>query len=177
MDEQALHEMVVHVKRRGIYFAARAIMLVLFAIILFFPQELTITLETPIVLGIMVFGTALLAMILFVDLLLAKQKTVGSLIYKYVFLTMAVILAYGLFYYINTTIIQPPGFEYFTVQGKYLERDVFYFSGVTYFTIGYGDITPMGANAQMASITEAFVGGIINLIVLATAIQRLSWKA
>lgn len=169
MARRSTQYFIRQIEDRGIYFGVRAIVVLLFGSILFFPGELRMALETPILLGLMLFGTIVMAIILLGDLLTTRQKSISSLMYKYIFLTLSVILAYGLFYYINATILDPPGIEYYT-QGEWmLERTVFYFSGVTYFTIGYGDFVPMGINAQSAAITEAFVGNVINLIVLATA--------
>lgn len=169
---QANHHLVNKIEKRGIYLAARSIVVLLFGSILFLPQELEIALETPAILGVMLFGTCVMAIILLADLLMTRQKNIGSLMYKYFFLTISVILAYGLFYYIDATLLDPPGLESLKGGGEInLERDVFYFSGVTYFTIGYGDIVPTGI-AKTAAITEAFIGNVVNLIVLATAFQR-----
>jgi len=54
-----------------------------------------------------------------------------------------------------------------------LESDVFYLSATTYYTIGYGDIVPIGNNARVGAVAEAFFGSLINLIVLAMAFQNL----
>jgi len=177
MVEKKLQEMSDWVETRGIYWVARTIVILLFGGILFFPQELKLALEMPIFIGLMLFGTIVMAVILLSDLLLTGQKSISSLMYKYMFLTLSVILAYGLFYYINSTILDPPGMEYWKASSEELERAVFYFSGVTYFTIGYGDFVPVGANAQTAAVSEALVGNVISLIVLATAFQRWAWKS
>ncbi|MFH1307056.1 MAG: ion channel [Candidatus Micrarchaeota archaeon] len=176
MVRRTLQFVIKQLEKRWIYLSARAVVLLLFGSILFFPEELLIALESPAILGVMLFATIIFAIILLGDLLTTRQKTVGSLMYKYVFLTFSIILAYGLFYYINATLFEPPGFGYLHPGIHELERDVFYFSGVTYFTIGYGDITPVGANARTAAITEAFAGNVINLVVLATAFQRWVWR-
>jgi potassium channel LctB len=166
------HQLVNKIEKRGIYLAARSIVMLLFGSILFFPKGLDVALQTPAILGIMLFGTCVMAIILLADLLMTRQKSIESLMYKYFFLTISIILAYGLFYYIDATLFDPPGLESLKGEGHIdLNRDVFYFSGVTYFTIGYGDIIPTGM-AKIATITEAFIGNVVNLIVLATAFQR-----
>ncbi|MFA5108824.1 MAG: ion channel [Candidatus Micrarchaeia archaeon] len=177
MHEKVFSEFVRQVQDRGVYFAARIIVLLLLGSILFFPEELVVALETPAILGILLFGTIVMVMVLLGDLLLTHQKSVSSLVYKYVFLIISVILAYGLFYYINATLLDPPGLHYWSSDIGKLEQTIFYFSGTTYFTIGYGDITPVGMNAQIAAVSEAFVGTMINLVVLAMAFQRWVWRA
>ncbi|PIT84617.1 hypothetical protein COU37_02345 [Candidatus Micrarchaeota archaeon CG10_big_fil_rev_8_21_14_0_10_45_29] len=175
MRKRALRHIINDLERRWVYLATRLIVLLTFGSILFFPEELKLALETPILLGIMLVGTIGMALILLGDLISTRQKNIASLMYKYVFLTVSVILAYGMFYYIDATILEPPGIEYFTKSEVHnLEMDVFYFSGVTYFTIGYGDVTPISTYAKSASITEAFAGSIINLVVLALAFQRFA---
>ncbi len=170
-----LNRISEHAKRRAFYYLARLIVVVLFASILFFPHQLSTFLHNPPLLVLLIFGPLVLAVTLFVDLLHESQRSVGSLMFKYFFLTLSVILAYGLFYYVDATLIQPPGLHYSAVLPDHeLERDVFYLSATTYFTIGYGDITPLGTDARAAAVSEAFVGSIINLIVLAMAFQRLT---
>ena len=47
----------------------------------------------------------------------------------------------------------------------------FYFSAVTFFTIGYGDICPMGLDKGIA-IFNGFVGSVFTTIILAIAIAK-----
>lgn len=48
--------------------------------------------------------------------------------------------------------------------------DYFYFSAVTFFTVGYGDICPMGASKLM-SLVVAFVGNVFSVIIMAVVIS------
>lgn len=47
----------------------------------------------------------------------------------------------------------------------------FYFSAVTFFTIGYGDICPMGLNKGI-SLLNGFFGSVFATIILAIAIAK-----
>lgn len=47
----------------------------------------------------------------------------------------------------------------------------FYFSAVTFFTIGYGDICPMGLNKGL-SLVNGFFGSVFATIILAIAIAK-----
>jgi Ion channel len=47
----------------------------------------------------------------------------------------------------------------------YISEDYFYFSAVTFFTVGYGDICPMGWNKYVA-LLNAFVGNFISVVVM-----------
>jgi hypothetical protein len=170
-------------RTRGIYYIARIIVLLIFASLLFFPQELDIALKDPTLLALLIIGPLVLAITLLADLMIAQQRTVSSLVFKYFFLTLSIILLYGLFFYVNATLLQPPGIHHAALSVKSdgtseynssLGMDSFYLSATTYFTIGYGDVVPVGTYARTASVFEAFTGGIINLIVLALAFQRLT---
>lgn len=169
-------------RQRGVYYIARLIVLFLFASLLFFPKTLNAALHQPPLLALLIVGPFVLAVTLLADLLLAHQKTVSSLIFKYFFLTLSIVLLYGLFFYVNATLLQAPGIHHTTIKADdgtpitspTLEQDVFYLSATTYFTIGYGDVIPVGTYARVAAVFEAFTGSIINLIVLAMAFQRLA---
>lgn len=174
-------------KERGFYYAVRLIVMLLFGSILFFPDELGLILDNPALLALMVLGPVAMAITLFLDLLNNDQKSLGSLVAKYFFLTLSVILAFGLLYYIDARILEPNALFYWAESGPrmaepdfshppgaLLERDVFYLSATTYFTIGFGDIVPSGHLSRTASVFEAFLGNVINLIVLSMAFQRLA---
>src|SRR4030042_4894002 len=50
-----------------------------------------------------------------------------------------------------------------------ISHDYMYFSSVTFFTIGYGDICPMGA-AKLLSIITAFIGNVITVFLMGIVI-------
>jgi hypothetical protein len=56
-----------------------------------------------------------------------------------------------------------------------ISKDFFYFSAVTFFTVGYGDICPMGF-ARAISIFVAFMGNIISVILVAFIINNYMKK-
>ncbi|MDE1798422.1 MAG: hypothetical protein KGH63_03380 [Candidatus Micrarchaeota archaeon] len=180
--EEAIENMATLFRARGIYYIARLIVLFIFVSLLFFPHLLNTALHDPTLLALLVGGPFVLAITLLADLLVAEQRTISSLIFKYLFLTLSVVLLFGLFFYVNATVLQPPGLHRTTIKtdagvtlpATPLEQDVFYLSATTYFTIGYGDVVPIGTYARMAAVFEAFTGGIINLVVLAMAFQRLA---
>lgn len=177
-----LRRIASHIRHRAVYDLARLVVIVLFTSILLSPKWLEVFLGTPILLALTVFGTVVLAIALFADLLLEPQRTVSAVISKYFFLTLSVILAFGLFFYLNSTMLQPPGLHYSSKDSvapglqNDLESDVFYLSATTYYTIGYGDVVPLGNNARTAAVAEAFAGSLINLIVLTIAFQHLNRK-
>ncbi len=172
--EDRILRLTQSLERKGLYLVARIVVLALLVTILFFPSELRLLLGIPILLGVMLLANIALAIILLVDLLYSPQKSIGSLAVKYIYLTVCLILAYGLFYYVNANFLQPPGVHYTSTYGaQELEYDVFYISGSTYFTVGYGDIAPLGVYARTASVAEAFTGCLVNLVVLGKAFQSL----
>jgi len=175
-----LREIASRIRNRAVYYLARLIVIALFASILLSPKWLEIFLGTPVLLALTICGTVVLAIALFADLLTEHQRTVSSVIFKYFFLTLSLILAFGLFFYLNSTMLQPPGLHYNSKDiaspemQHDLESDVFYLSATTYYTIGYGDIVPLGNNAHIAAVAEAFMGTLVNLIVLAIAFRNLN---
>ncbi len=59
-------------------------------------------------------------------------------------------------------------------QNKILNgMDIFYFSGVTLTTLGYGDIHPEGFVFKMVALTEVFIGLGINVVLISLAISRI----
>lgn len=120
--------------------------------------------------------TALISMtiILSYDFLTRTQRDWQQLLGKYLFLMLSVILLFGVLYVFLETHTKDSGLR---SPHRYIpERDAFYFSAVTYFTIGFGDYVPYGA-AKTLSIIEAALGNMVNLIVLAIALTRLRREA
>ena len=54
-----------------------------------------------------------------------------------------------------------------------VQRDLFYYSYVTLATLGYGDINPVGPAARSLAITEAIVGQLY-LVVLVAGLVGMS---
>ncbi len=57
------------------------------------------------------------------------------------------------------------------VAGGLVSRDFLYFSTMTFFTVGYGDICPIGS-ARIVAMIEAFVGHVISVILVALIINN-----
>jgi hypothetical protein len=51
-----------------------------------------------------------------------------------------------------------------------ISQSYFYYSAVTFFTIGYGDICPMGFN-KTVSIANGFVGNFVNVVLMVIVIS------
>ncbi len=159
-------------RRRVIFYAARLIVLVFFFSILFFDRIFQFTLTNYYALYALIASLLILSFTMLYDLIYEEKKTLFSLVGNYFFLTLSIIILFGILYYFNATRFQPPGFYY--MNSLTLDKDVFYFSSVTYFTVGYGDITPAGVYAKTLAVFEAFIGNIINLVVLALAFRTLN---
>lgn len=54
--------------------------------------------------------------------------------------------------------------------------DYLYFSSVTYFTLGYGDLYPVGNLMRFLSQLEVFIGFIINIFSAGTVISNLNYN-
>ncbi len=162
----------LNVHRQFFFYSARFIVVAFFVSILFFDNILKFILSNFYALDAIVLSLVFLALTHLYDLIYEQKKSLGELVAKYFFLTMSVILLFGLLYYVNAVRFDPPGLAY--AHPILLEKDVFYFSAATYFTIGYGDIVPEGLNAKTLAVFEAFFGNVINLVVLALAFRTLN---
>ncbi|MEM4255001.1 MAG: ion channel [Candidatus Norongarragalinales archaeon] len=158
--------------RRLLFYSARVIVVAFFASILFFDSVLKFILSNFYALDAVVLALVILALTHLYDLIYEEKKSFSALIWKYFFLTLSVILLFGILYYVNAVVFDPPGLV--STYEMQLEKDVFYFSAVTYFTVGYGEIVPWGVNAKTLSVFEAFFGNVINLAVLALAFRTLN---
>lgn len=56
------------------------------------------------------------------------------------------------------------------VNASQISHEYFYFSAVTFFTVGYGDICPMGWNKGLA-LFNAFIGHFISVVVMVIVIS------
>ena len=52
-----------------------------------------------------------------------------------------------------------------------ISRGFFYFASVSFFSVGYGDICPMGF-AKMAAVFTAFIGHLVSVVVVALIINN-----
>lgn len=57
-----------------------------------------------------------------------------------------------------------------SISPTMISTDYFYFSAITFFTVGYGDICPMGWNKELA-LFNAFVGHFISVVVMVIVIS------
>src|SRR3989344_6176904 len=60
------------------------------------------------------------------------------------------------------------------IDGK--PADYLYFSSVTYFTLGYGDLYPVGNLMRFLSQLEVFIGFIINIFAAGTVISNFNYQ-
>jgi potassium channel LctB len=109
-----------------------------------------------------------------------NPKNIFTLIFTYALFILGLILLFSTFY--SLAEISGTGYlKYGNCTGNFnpsmistdsgLSREFFYFSAVTYFTVGYGDICPMGF-AKIISIFNAFVGNIVAVIIVAIIINN-----
>jgi hypothetical protein len=88
---------------------------------------------------------------------LSRSKNVISFIVSYIILIVAII-----FLFAGTYIVNDDSFRNEKSQIELTFRDSLYFSTMTFTTVGYGDISPIGINRLIASI-ESLLGIILNI--------------
>jgi len=88
---------------------------------------------------------------------LARSKSITAFLISYFIFVIAIILLFAGTFTVNES--------NFTVEGELASlsfADALYFSTITFTTIGYGDIAPIGINRLLASL-EAIFGLIMNI--------------
>ncbi|MEK6914760.1 MAG: potassium channel family protein [Nanoarchaeota archaeon] len=139
---------------------------------------------------ILVFATLI---ILPVSILVAYKNFLESRDLKYIFLTyltltFLIISFFGFAY--NTADLLTKTKSILTpkdvANGNFLKNadglvdgkpaDYLYFSSVTYFTLGYGDLYPVGNLIRFLSQLEVFIGFLINIFSAGTVISNLNYQ-
>lgn len=91
------------------------------------------------------------------------SATISASLAVYLMLGVIWALAYGLVEH-----LRPGSFAGISVDSLHeIQRDLFYFSYITLTTLGFGDITPVGAAARSLAIMEAIVGQLFLVVLVA----------
>ncbi len=111
---------------------------------------------------------------------LMNPKNILTLIGAYALFVLALLLIFSMIY----NFIELGSYGYITYSecnGIYnsdnilkdpeISRDYFYFTAITFFTVGYGDICPMGM-ARYVSIIVSFIGHLVSVIIVALVIHN-----
>jgi voltage-gated potassium channel len=104
---------------------------------------------------------------LFVQLLKAKEIDKGILMAS--FSALIVIGLIGARVYLFVEQLQPGSFSNLSANPR---DDLAYFSFVTMFTIGYGDIVPLSAFARNVTVLFSLVGHFYSVVVMAIIIGK-----
>jgi potassium channel LctB len=110
---------------------------------------------------------------------LLSAQNLFRLLVSYVIFIMLILLLFAVFYRFT----EQHGFGYLT-YGKCQDRfekdmasrdtekssSYFYFAAVTFFTVGYGDICPMGA-AKLIALVNAFIGSFVTVVLMVIVIS------
>jgi voltage-gated potassium channel len=104
---------------------------------------------------------------LFRQILRAKEIDSGILIAS--FCALIVIGLIGARIYLFVEELQPGSFSNLSANPR---ADLAYFSFVTMFTIGYGDIVPVSAYARNVTVLLSLVGHFYSVVVMAIIIGK-----
>ena len=77
-----------------------------------------------------------------------------------IYLTFISIVCFGMMYR-QCNMLGKGGLYYFIEDSYVSGFDYYYFSAITFFSLGYGDLAPIGFYPKIITILEAFMGHII----------------
>jgi len=109
---------------------------------------------------------------------LLQARSIFSLLFSYAVFVFGILLVISLFFmqvtqfnlgYLTYGQCSDNFSSSLIKSDKQISRDYFYFSAVTFFTIGYGDICPMGLT-KLVSILTAFIGNIVTVVLMGIVI-------
>jgi len=111
---------------------------------------------------------------------LSNPENIFSLIFTYALLILGMLLLFSTIF--NIIELTKTGYiTYGSCSDKFdssmiqtdnqISRAFFYFAAVSFFSVGYGDICPMGF-AKIAAVSTAFIGHIFSVIVIALVINN-----
>ncbi|MFB6152108.1 MAG: pentapeptide repeat-containing protein [Haloarculaceae archaeon] len=110
----------------------------------------------------------------------------GERLWRVVYVSVATIFVWGLFYAflsrgardtaagVTVPGLEAPG-QLLTREGLIILGKNLYFSVVTFTTLGYGDVQPVGPVARTLASTESFIGALLLALVVFVLGRRVAW--
>lgn len=106
-----------------------------------------------------------------------SQKTLFRKVLVYAlggFVKPTLFILWGMFFYLLFAILYSMPFTEFTVSNRITNLSLYealYYSGITFTTIGYGDVAPIGVTRYL-SVLEGFIGILISSSFLVSLIRK-----
>ena len=120
----------------------------------------------PIVIAVLVLAA--------IASILTRARVHSTITVTTVFGALCLYLMIGLFYSaLYPAISQLTGDPFFVQQGAHGSVDYMYFSFVTMSTVGYGDLTAAGNLGKMLAVSEALIGQMFLVTVVALVVTNI----
>jgi hypothetical protein len=84
---------------------------------------------------------------------------------------LCALFIFGFIYQLPCLVFNAPGVENASVVRNLSFSEAFYYSGITFTTVGYGDISPVGI-ARVVAIIEGLIGILLSSAFLASLIRK-----
>jgi len=107
----------------------------------------------------------------------------GERLWRVIYISVVIVLAWGLFYTVLTKgtegAVSSSGLdsplELLSSSGFVMLGKNIYFSIVTFTTLGYGDVRPVGTVARALAGVESFLGALLLALVVFVLGRRVAW--
>lgn len=110
-----------------------------------------------------------IGLIPWIDTLIRSRHSLVFAISYALFVIMIIFLFAGMYFANNAE------FNYNGQKTRITFKDAFYFSTITFATVGYGDITPIGTNKWVAT-SQALLGMILNIAFIGYVLASRDFK-
>ncbi len=171
-------------------FVTLVVLLIAYALIKSIHASVIRYLFTMVTIGVVLYAVVLIGHIVHLYLIrralarLLSAQDIVSLLFSYAMFIAGVLLVFSVLFIVVEDLhlgylTHGPTSDTFnreaidsldpSLRDPNISRDYLYFATITFFTVGYGDVCPMGLCKSLAMVT-AFAGNLVNVVLMAIVV-------